>query len=72
MKRRFLAAMLASLSLSTQAASGDEWFGRLLPWYQRPCGLQAFAAYGHDNSPEVFRAYEVTKRDPSQCSALFP
>ena len=72
MKRLLLAATLASLPLSTQAGSADEWFGHGLPWYQHPGGLQAFAKYGHDSSPAVFQAYEVTKRDPSQCSTLFP
>ncbi len=72
MKRLLLAATLASLSLSTQAGSADQWFGHGLPWYQHPCGLQAFGKYGHDASPAVIHAYEVTKRDPSQCSTLFP
>ena len=72
MKRLLFAAALASLSLSTQAGSNDQWFYDGLPWYEHPCGLQAFDKYGHDDSPAVRRAYELTKRHPEQCSALFP
>ena len=72
MKRLLLAAALASLAPSSHAGSADQWFGSRLPWYQHPCGMQAFAKYGHDQSPQVLHAYEVTQRDPSQCSKLFP
>ena len=72
MKRILFTAALSTFALSTQAGSSDDWFGHGLPWYQHPCGLQAFAKYGHDSSPEVFHAYQVTRRDPSQCSKLFP
>jgi len=72
MKRLLFAAALASLSLSTQAGSNDQWFYDGLPWYEHPCGMDAFAKYGHSRSPRVRRAYEVTLRDPSQCSVLFP
>ncbi len=72
MKRLLLAAALASLTIPAQAASSDLWFYDGLPWYQHPCGLRAFAKYGHDTSPEVRHAYEITKHDPSQCEKLFP
>ncbi len=72
MKKALLAAALAALTLPVHAASSDQWFGDGLPWYQHPCGLHAFAKYGHDDSPGVRHAYEVTKNDPSQCSKLFP
>jgi hypothetical protein len=72
MKRILLAATLAALTLPVQAASSDEWFYEGLAWYQHPCGMQAFAKYGHDDSPAVRHAYYVTLRDPSQCSKLFP
>jgi hypothetical protein len=72
MKRLLFAAALASLSLSAQAGSNDLWFYNGLPWYRHPCGMDAFAKYGHSRSPVVRHAYEVTLRDPSQCSVLFP
>jgi len=72
MKRLLLAAALASLALPTFAGSSDQWFGEGLPWYMHPCGLQAFAKYGREDTPGVRRAYEITQRDPSQCERLFP
>jgi hypothetical protein len=72
MKRTLLAAALAALTIPVHAASDDLWFYDGLPWYEHPCGMQAFAKYGHDDSPAVRRAYEITKQDPSQCSKLFP
>jgi len=71
MKKLWLAAALAALTLPAHAAS-DLWFGHALPWYAHPCGLQAFAKYGRDDSAEVRRAYQITLRDPSQCERLFP
>ena len=72
MKRLILAAALASAALSAQAESTDLWFNDGMAWYEHPCGLQAFEKYGQDDSPAVRRAYEITKRDPSQCAKLFP
>ena len=72
MKRLLLAISLATTALSTQAGSNDQWFYDGLPWYRHPCGMQAFARYGHSRSPVVRHAYQVTRRDPSQCSVLFP
>lgn len=72
MKRMLLAAALASLAVSAHAASSDQWFYDGLPWYEHPCGIAAFAEYGHDDSFAVRHAYEITKRDPSQCAKLFP
>jgi len=72
MKRVLLAAALAALTIPVHAASSDQWFGDGLPWYQHPCGIQAFAKYGRDDSAAVRHAYYVTLRDPSQCSKLFP
>jgi hypothetical protein len=40
--------------------------------YQQPCGLYAFDKYGQDDSPEVRRAYFLTKHNPALCSKLFP
>ena len=72
MKKLLFAAALASLAVTAQANSSDQWFGDGLPWYQHPCGIQAFAKYGRDDSAAVRHAYYVTLRDPSQCSKLFP
>jgi hypothetical protein len=75
MKKALVAAILAALAISAQArqsSADDHWFGVGLAWYEHPCGLEAFNKYGHDDSPEVRRAYELTKRHPEQCSALFP
>ena len=75
MKSIFVAAALAAFAFSAQArqSSGDDhWFGTGLAWYEHPCGLAAFDKYGHDDSPAVRQAYELTKRHPEQCSALFP
>jgi len=72
MKRILLAGALAALAIPVQAASSDQWFYDGMPWYEHPCGLSAFAKYGHDDSPAVRHAYEITKHDPSQCSKLFP
>ena len=72
MKRLLLAAALASLTLTSHAGSSDQWFGHGVSWYEHPCGMQAFAKYGHDSSPQVIRAYAITLRDPAQCSTLFP
>jgi hypothetical protein len=73
MKRVFVAAVLAALIAPAHADKGDEhWFRTGEAWYQHPCGLQAFAKYGHDDSPEVWRAYEITKQHPELCSKLFP
>jgi hypothetical protein len=71
-KRILLVAALASLAVPALADSSDQWFYDRLPWYEHPCGLKAFAKYGHDDSPAVVHAYYVTLRDPSQCSKLFP
>ena len=72
MKRLLLAVALATVALSTQASSNDQWFYDGLPWYEHPCGMEAFAKYGRSHSPRVRHAYQVTLRDPSQCSKLFP
>jgi opacity protein-like surface antigen len=75
MKRIFVAAVLAALALPAHAdadAADEHWFGDGLAWYEHPCGLSAFAKYGHDDRPQVRRAYEITRRDPSQCAKLFP
>jgi hypothetical protein len=75
MKKALVAAILAALAISAQArqsSADDHWFGVGLAWYEHPYGLEAFNKYGHDDSPEVRRAYELTKRHPEQCSALFP
>lgn len=74
MKRMFVAAVLAALIIPAHAGEGstDRWFNNGLAWYEHPCGLRAFAKYGQVDTPEVRRAYELTKRDPAQCSKLFP
>ena len=75
MKRILVATVLGALALSAQArqsSADDHWFGVGLAWYEHPCALQAFDKYGHDDSPAVRRAYELTKRHPEQCSVLFP
>jgi hypothetical protein len=77
MKTMFVAAVLAVLAVLAFPAHADEgsadhWFRTGLAWYEHPCGLRAFAKYGHTDTPEVRKAYEITKRDPSQCSVLFP
>ena len=72
MKRLFLATALASAAISAYAGSSDLWFYDGMAWYEHPCGMPAFAKYGHDDSPGVRHAYEITKHDASQCSRLFP
>ena len=75
MKKVLVAAVLAALAIPAQArqsSADDHWFGVGLAWYEHPCGLEAFNKYGHDDSPAVRRAYELTKRDAGQCAALFP
>jgi hypothetical protein len=74
MKRIFAAAILAALAIPAHAGedNSDHWFNTGLAWYEHPCGLRAFAKYGQTDTPEVRRAYEITKRDPAQCSKLFP
>jgi len=73
MKRVFLAAALAVLIAPAYADKGDDhWFRTGEAWYQHPCGLQAFEKYGQDDSPEVRRAYEITKHHPELCSKEFP
>jgi hypothetical protein len=72
MKRILFAAALAGAAVSAFANTSDQWFGDGMPWYRHPCGLRAFAKYGHDDSAAVRHAYFVTQRDPSQCSKLFP
>jgi len=71
-KKRLLLAALASLAVPAHADSSDLWFYDGMAWYEHPCGLRAFAKYGHDDSPAVRHAYEITKHDPSQCAKLFP
>jgi hypothetical protein len=74
MKSMFVAALLAALAIPAHASedSGGRWFDTGLAWYEHPCGLRAFAKYGHTDTPEVRKAYEITQRDPSQCLKLFP
>jgi hypothetical protein len=77
MKAMFVAALLAVLAVPVHAAGersdhDDRWFITGMTWYEHPCGLRAFAKYGHIDTPEVRRAYEITKRDPTQCAKLFP
>ncbi len=72
MKTVLLAVTLASAAFSAHAASSDQWFYDGMAWYEHPCGVRAFTEYGHDDSPAVRRAYEITKHDPSQCEELFP
>jgi hypothetical protein len=74
MKKVILVAILATLATATQAGedSTERWFGDGLAWYEHPCGLSAFAKYGNDDSPDVRRAYFLTKHEPALCSKLFP
>jgi len=72
MKKLLLATALAAFTVPTFANSSDVWFGDGVAWYQHPCGMRAFAKYGQDRSPEVRRAYEITKHDASQCEKLLP
>jgi membrane-associated protease RseP (regulator of RpoE activity) len=72
MKKVLLAAALASAAFSAHAASSDQWFYDGMAWYEHPCGGRAFAKYGHDDSPAVRHAYEITKHDSAQCEELFP
>ena len=74
MKGMFVAAVLAALVIPAHAGelTDDHWFGNGLAWYEHPCGVQAFAKYGHDDTPAVRDAYNITRRDPLQCSKLFP
>ena len=73
MKRLLLAITLAASSLPVFAAeSGELWFYDGTPWYAHPCGLRAFAKYGHEKTPAIWQAYLITRRDPSQCEKLFP
>lgn len=75
MKKLLLAAALAALAvpaLADEDSADTRWFGVGLAWYEHPCGLDAFDKYGHDDRPEVRRAYEITKQHPEQCAKLFP
>jgi hypothetical protein len=74
MKRALVAAALAALAVTAQAndRSTERWFGVGETWYQHPCGLRAFDKYGQDDSPEVRRAYSITRDKPARCSELFP
>ena len=74
MKRVLVAAALAVLLVPAHAGedSDDHWFHTGMAWYEHPCGLQAFSKYGQDDTPEVRRAYEITKHNPQLCSKLFP
>jgi hypothetical protein len=74
MKRVLVAAALAALAVSAHAGedSSEHWFNDGLAWYQHPCGMRAFDKYGQDDSPEVRRAYFLTKHNPALCSKLFP
>jgi hypothetical protein len=74
MRRMLAAAALAALSIPAHAGESSThlWFGDGVAWYEHPCGLRVFAKYGQTDTPEVRRAYEITKRDPTQCSRLFP
>ena len=73
MKLALIAASLA-LTASTAFATGesDHWFNDGLAWYQHPCGMQAFAKYGKNDSSEVRRDYYITLRHPEMCGKLFP
>jgi hypothetical protein len=73
-KSVFVAAALAALMIPAHAAetSDDHWFNTGMAWYEYPCGLRAFEKYGHDQTPEIWRAYEITKQHPELCSKLFP
>ena len=68
------AAVLAAVAFSVHAneRSSERWFGVGETWYQHPCGLRAFEKYGQDDSPEVRRAYEITKQNPARCAEVFP
>jgi hypothetical protein len=74
MKRLFVAAALAVLVVPAHAGDQDDarWFGTRENWFEHPCGLQAFSKYGQIDTPEVRRAYELTKAHPELCSKLFP
>jgi hypothetical protein len=74
MKRAFVAAALAVLMVPAHAVpdTTGRWFSTDMEWYQHPCGLRAFAKYGETDTPEVRRAYEITKHHPELCSKLFP
>ena len=74
MKKLFgLLAVAAAFSAPVHAdESTDNWFNDGVAWYEHPCGMQAFAKYGRDDSAEVRRAYQITLRDPAQCERLFP
>ena len=74
MKTALIAAALAALAVSAHAGedSTDRWFNDGLAWYEHPCGLAAFEKYGQDDSPQVRRAYFLTRHNPALCSKLFP
>jgi hypothetical protein len=69
-----VAAALAVLTVPAHAVpdSTGRWFSHGMEWYEHPCGLRAFAKYGEDDTPEVRRAYQITKHQPELCSKLFP
>jgi hypothetical protein len=74
MKALFVAAALAVLAVPAHAGDWDDnhWFHTGMAWYEHPCGLRAFMKYGQLDTPEVRRAYDLTKKHPELCSKLFP
>lgn len=73
-------ALLASVATgAARALAGEDsthrWFEWGMAWYRHPCSrdnLALFGVYGQLDTPENRRNYEITKRDPSRCAALFP
>lgn len=83
MKRTARAALLlfafAGVAAAGRAVAGEDsthrWFRSGMNWWDHPCSgdnLAVFSLYGQYDTPENRRNYEITKRDASQCAALFP
>jgi hypothetical protein len=72
-KKIYLLALLASVTGAAHATDeSDRWFKNGLPWYEHPCGMEAFAKYGKVDTPDVRHNYYTTLQHPEQCSKLFP
>jgi hypothetical protein len=73
MTRFVFAALVAAFASGVHAEpETHRWFGTGLDWYQHPCGLQTFARYGGQDTPQVRRNYYLTIQHPELCSNLFP
>jgi hypothetical protein len=72
-----LSILLSGAALTAAAAAhadvgSENWFNDGVPWYEHPCGFDAFTKYGKEDTAQNRHSYYETLRHPEMCAKLFP